>query len=169
MINRNDPVRDECNDSEVRNAGTECPSPSLAANPLDSAVGKRMNKTMYPFSRPRRFFATIASTVLCVGLHAHAIAGDMVVWYKQPAQRWTDASPLGNGLTAAMVFGGTKTERIALNNSSFWSGRPHDYDDPNTGKYFNRVKALMREQKFQEAEKMVDDHFYGSPTAQQAY
>ena len=124
---------------------------------------------MCPLSLSRRFFAAIASAALCLGLQIHAVAGEMVVWYRQPAQRWTDASPLGNGLTAAMVFGGTKTERIALNNSSFWSGRPHGYDDPNAGKYFAQIKALMAEQKFQEAEKMVDDHFYGSPNAQQAY
>jgi alpha-L-fucosidase 2 len=93
----------------------------------------------------------------------------MVVWYKQPAQRWMEASPLGNGLTAAMVFGGTKTERIALNNSSFWSGKPHDYDDPNAGKYFEQIKALMAEQKFQEAEIIADDHFWGIPKGQQAY
>ena len=68
-----------------------------------------------------------------------------------------------------MVFGGTKSERIALNNSSFWSGRPHDYDDPNAGRFFDPIKALMAEQKFQEAEKTVDDHFYGNPKAQQAY
>src|SRR6266542_3999742 len=90
-----------------------------------------VNRTMHALSSSRSLFAAITSAALCVGLHAHAVAGD--VWYKQPAQGWTDAAPLGNGLTAAMVFGGTKTERIALNNSSFWSGRPHDYNDPNAG------------------------------------
>src|SRR2546422_8956027 len=128
-----------------------------------------MNRTMYRLLLHRRFFAAIAGVAVCVALRAHAIAGDMVVWYRQPAKRWMDASPLGNGLTAAMVFGGTKTERIALNNSSFWSGRPQDYDDLNAGKYFDQIKALMAEQKFQEAEKMVDDHFWGIPKAQQAY
>ncbi len=125
----------------------------------------------HTFITARRFFAAIASAALCVGLRASATAGarDMVVWYKQPAQRWMEASPLGNGLTAAMVFGGTKTERIALNNSSFWSGKPHDYDDPNAGQYFAQIKALMAEQKFQEAEQVADDHFWGIPKAQQAY
>src|ERR1017187_4807343 len=125
----------------------------------------------HTFITARRFFAAIAAAALCVGFRTGATAGarDMVVWYKQPAQRWMEASPLGNGLTAAMVFGGTKTERIALNNSSFWSGKPHDYDDPNAGKYFDQIKALMAEQKFQEAEKMVDDHFWGIPSGQQAY
>jgi alpha-L-fucosidase 2 len=118
-----------------------------------------------------RIFFTVIMAVGSLGLHAIAAteARDMVVWYQQPAQHWTEASPLGNGLTAAMVFGGTKTERIALNNSSFWSGKPHDYDDPNAGKYFEKIKALMAEQKFQEAEKMADDHFWGIPKGQQAY
>jgi alpha-L-fucosidase 2 len=125
----------------------------------------------HTFITARRFFAAIASAALCVGLPTGATAGarDMVVWYQQPAQRWMEASPLGNGLTAAMVFGGTKTERIALNNSSFWSGKPHDYDDPNAGKYFAQIKALMAEQKFQEAEQVADDHFWGIPKGQQAY
>src|SRR6266850_5910204 len=124
---------------------------------------------MDPLLLRPRLFAAIVSAGLCAGLQADAVAGDMVVWHKQPAQHWTNASPLGNGLTAAMVFGGTKTERIALNNSSFWSGKPHDYDDPDSGKYFDQIKALMAEQKFPEAEKMADDHFWGIPKGQQAY
>jgi alpha-L-fucosidase 2 len=123
---------------------------------------------------PRRFLPALAVAYFlgCPMLRAAETAvgaRDMVVWYKQPAQKWTDASPLGNGLTAGMVFGGTKTERIALNNSSFWSGKPHDYDDPDAGKYFDQIKALMAEQKFQEAEKMADNHFWGIPKGQQAY
>jgi Glycosyl hydrolase family 65, N-terminal domain len=39
--------------------------------------------------------------------------GEMTLWYRQPAVKWLEAMPLGNGLTAAMVFGGTKMERIA--------------------------------------------------------
>jgi alpha-L-fucosidase 2 len=94
---------------------------------------------------------------------------DMVVWYRQPAQAWLDAMPLGNGLMGAMVFGGVQKERIALNESSFWSGRPHDYDDPNAGKYFPQIRELVFAGKFQEAEKMADDHFWGIPRNQQAY
>jgi alpha-L-fucosidase 2 len=71
--------------------------------------------------------------------------------------------PMGNGLIGAMVFGGTSQERIALNESSFWSGRPHDYDDPNAFKYFPQIRDLVFGGKFQEAEKMVNEHFYGVP------
>ena len=48
-------------------------------------------------------------------------AQDMVVWYRQPANQWLQGMPLGNGRIGAMVFGGVPQERIALNESSFWS------------------------------------------------
>ncbi len=53
---------------------------------------------------------------------------DMVPWYKQPGVRWLEGMPRGKGMIGAMVFGGVPVERIALNEGTFWSGRPHDYD-----------------------------------------
>jgi alpha-L-fucosidase 2 len=94
---------------------------------------------------------------------------DMVLWYRQPAQRWLEAMPMGNGLLGVMVYGGIQKERIALNESSFWSGRPHDYDSPDAFKYLPQIRDLVFAGKFEEAEKMADEHFYGVPAAQQAY
>jgi alpha-L-fucosidase 2 len=94
---------------------------------------------------------------------------DMVLWYRQPGVKWLEGMPMGNGLTGAMVFGGTQSERIALNNSSFWSGKPHDYNDPEAGKFFPQIRDLVFAGKFQEAEKMADDHFWGLPKPQAAY
>ena len=94
---------------------------------------------------------------------------EMTVWYRQPASAWLQAMPLGNGMIGAMVFGGVPQERIALNESTFWSGRPHDYDDPEAFKYFGQVRDLVFAGKFQEAEKLTNDHFWGIPKAQEAY
>jgi len=94
---------------------------------------------------------------------------DLVLWYRQPAQKWLEAVPIGNGYMGAMVFGGVARERIALNESSFWSGRPHDYNDTNAIHFFPQIRDLVFAGKFQEAEKMADEHFYGIPKAQQAY
>ncbi len=88
---------------------------------------------------------------------------DMVLWYRQPAARWNEAMPLGNGLIGAMVFGDARHERIALNESSFWSGRPHDYNDPAAIKYFPQIRDLVFAGKFQEAEQMANAHFWGVP------
>ena len=67
-----------------------------------------------------------------------------------------------------MVFGGVPQERIALNESSFWSGRPHNYDDTNAFQYFPKIRDLVFADKFQEAEKMANEHFWGTPKAQEA-
>jgi alpha-L-fucosidase 2 len=92
-----------------------------------------------------------------------------VLWYRQPATNWLQAVPLGNGMIGAMVFGGIPQERIALNESSFWSGRPHDYDDTNAFQHFPKIRDLVFADKFQEAEKMANEHFWGIPKAQEAY
>ena len=76
---------------------------------------------------------------------------------------------MGNGHIGAMVFGGVQRERIELNEGTFWSGRPHDYDNPEALKYFPQIRDLVFAGKFQKAEKMADQHFYGVPAAQQAF
>ena len=96
-------------------------------------------------------------------------AKDMVLWYTKPGDKWLDGSFIGNGYMGGNVFGRVQNERIALNESSFWSGVPHDYDNPEGLKYYPKIKALVFAGKFQEAEKMADDHFWGIPKAQQFY
>jgi len=95
---------------------------------------------------------------------------DMVLWYNKPADKaWLDGLLIGNGYMGGNVFGKVHNERIALNESTFWSGRPHNYDDPDAYKYFGKIKDLVFADKFSEAEKMVNEHFYGIPAAQQTY
>jgi len=107
--------------------------------------------------------------LIASGICSAQTSQDMVLWYRQPANQWSQALPIGNGMIGAMVFGGVQQERIALNESSFWSGRPHNYDDPNAGKYFGQIRDLVFAEKFQEAEEMADDHFWGIPNSQEAY
>ena len=94
---------------------------------------------------------------------------DMILWYRRPATRWNEGMLMGNGLMGINVFGGTKQERIALNESSFWSGSPHDYNNPDAIKYFSKIRELIDAQKFREAEKMVTAHFWGIPASQQCF
>jgi alpha-L-fucosidase 2 len=107
------------------------------------------------------------STVL--GGAAEPSQREMVLWHRQPATAWPQAMPLGNGMIGAMVFGGVPEERIALNESSFWSGRPHSYDKPEAGKYFPQIRDLVFADKFQEAEKLANENFWGLPKSQEAY
>ena len=95
---------------------------------------------------------------------------EMILWYNKPAgDVWLDGLLIGNGYMGGNVFGRVHHERIALNESSFWSGRPHDYNDPDAFNYFDKIKKLVFADKFKEAEEMVNNHFYGMPVTQQAY
>ena len=51
-------------------------------------------------------------------------SGRQRLWYDRPAATWLEALPLGNGRIGAMCFGGTATDRIALNDETLWSGGP---------------------------------------------
>ena len=51
--------------------------------------------------------------------------GRWKLWYKQPAERWSEALPLGNSRLGAMVYGGIEREEIQLNEETFWAGGPH--------------------------------------------
>jgi alpha-L-fucosidase 2 len=55
---------------------------------------------------------------------------DLKLFYRQPANAWTQALPLGNGRLGAMVFGQVHRERLQLNESTLWSGGPKDCNNP---------------------------------------
>nr|MCR4959337.1 glycoside hydrolase family 95 protein [Prevotella sp.] len=54
------------------------------------------------------------------------MAQQHTLWYGQPARHWLEALPIGNSHLGAMVYGGTDTEEIQLNEETFWSGSPHN-------------------------------------------
>ena len=47
-------------------------------------------------------------------------AGDLKLWYKQPAGTWVEALPVGNSRMGAMVYGGTAREELQLNDETMW-------------------------------------------------
>ncbi|NLE67488.1 MAG: hypothetical protein GX608_08720, partial [Lentisphaerae bacterium] len=42
------------------------------------------------------------------------------LWYGKPAAEWIEGLPIGNGRVAAMIMGGVKRERLALNHEWLW-------------------------------------------------
>jgi alpha-L-fucosidase 2 len=68
---------------------------------------------------------------------------DLKLWYREPADRWTDALPLGNGRLGAMIFGGVASERIALNEDTLWSGAPRDWNNPAAKDHLSVVRDLV--------------------------
>ena len=70
-------------------------------------------------------------------------AGRYVLRYDRPAANWYEALPLGNGRMGAMVFGGTTTEHLQLNESTIWSGGPYDPARATAREAIQRVRELV--------------------------
>lgn len=52
---------------------------------------------------------------------AKAPDAPLSLWYRAPAEKWTEALPLGNGRLGAMVFGGVNREHLQLNEDTLWA------------------------------------------------
>ncbi|MGD2175525.1 MAG: glycoside hydrolase family 95 protein, partial [Candidatus Brocadiaceae bacterium] len=87
--------------------------------------------------------------------------GDLTLWYRQPAEKWTEALAIGNGRLGAMVFGRIDTERIQLNEDSLWTGEPIDRDKPDAAKHLAEARRLLFAGKYVEGQKYVQDNIMG--------
>ena len=96
-------------------------------------------------------------------------SGRYVSWYRQPANAWTDALPIGNGRIGAMVFGGVVEERIQFNEDTVWTGKPHEYQHEGAVKFLPQIRQLLFDGKQKEAEKLASDEFMSIPLGQKAY
>jgi alpha-L-fucosidase 2 len=85
------------------------------------------------------------------------------LWYNKPASHWLEALPIGNSHLGAMVYGGTETEEIQLNEETFWSGSPHNNDSHESLAALSEVRRLIFEGKENEASKLIDRHFVKGP------
>ena len=92
-----------------------------------------------------------------------AMAQQHKLWYAQPATHWLEALPVGNSHLGAMIYGGTDTEEIQLNEETFWSGSPHNNNSTESLEYLPEVRRLIFEGKEGEATKLLDQHFMKGP------
>ncbi len=87
-----------------------------------------------------------------------SVAQEHKLWYDKPAQVWTEALPLGNGRLGAMVFGNPATEQIQLNEETLWAGRPNNNANPDALEWIPKIRQLVFEGKYKEAQDMATAH-----------
>ena len=91
------------------------------------------------------------------------------LWYQQPAKKWEEALPLGNGRLGAMVFGGAAKERYQLNEESLWAGCPVEAWPPDFPKHLAEVRRLLFAGKNAEAQAYGEAHMTARPTSFRSY
>lgn len=81
------------------------------------------------------------------------------LWYRAPAAHFTEALPLGNGRLGALVFGGTRSERLILNEQSLWSGSPQEANRPDAARSLPEIRRLLLEGRNREAQELLTRAF----------
>jgi alpha-L-fucosidase 2 len=109
-----------------------------------------------------------AALMVLMGCAAVA-ADDLTLWYRQPAQAWTDALPVGNGRLGAMVFGGIGRERLQLNEDTLWAGGPYDAVNPNALAALPEVRRLVFAGQYDAAAHLISAKMMGKPLKQMPY
>ena len=74
----------------------------------------------------------------------HNPAEQLSLCYRQPASKWVEALPLGNGRLGAMVFGGVSHEHLQLNEDTLWSGGPIDLLTGNNPEALQALPEMRR-------------------------
>jgi alpha-L-fucosidase 2 len=115
----------------------------------------------------KNVFAFVMITL--VAFAAEADSTTLRLWYQQPAKRWEEALPVGNGQMAAMVFGGVPECRVQFNEHTVWTGEPHCYIHSNAVDVLPELRRLTFEGKQKEAADLANKSFMSIPLRQMKY
>lgn len=88
------------------------------------------------------------------------------LWYAQPAKVWMESLPIGNGRLGAMTYGGIEEEKLALNESTMWSGQYNENQNKPFGREkMNQLRKLFFERKLSEGNRIAGDNLHGNQTS----
>ncbi|TFG94280.1 MAG: glycoside hydrolase family 95 protein, partial [Calditrichales bacterium] len=94
---------------------------------------------------------------------------ELKLWYKQPASKWVEALPVGNGRLGAMVFGKVDSERIQLNEESLWAGTRINNNNPQAAGHLKEIQKLLLAGKNTQAVILAKKYLLGTPPRIRSY
>ena len=104
----------------------------------------------------------IQLTMLCLMATAAVIA--QTLHYDKPATYFEEALVIGNGTMGGIVYGGTQTDCISLNDITLWTGEPCNMNiySPEAHKTIPAIREALRQGDYQKADQLqrkVQGHF----------
>ena len=103
-------------------------------------------------------------TVICLWLILPTTTGAQTLHYNQPATFFEEALVIGNGTMGGIVYGGTRTDRISLNDITLWTGEPCNMQvySPDAHKSIPAIREALSKGDYREADRLqrnVQGHF----------
>ena len=94
--------------------------------------------------------------VLTAGLTALADGQlPMRLWYERPAEYFEESLPIGNGKLGALVYGGTDTCLVQLNDITLWTGKPVDRNlDRQAHEWIPRIREALFNEDYRLADSL---------------
>ena len=104
----------------------------------------------------------IQLTMLCLMATAAVMA--QTLHYDKPATYFEEALVIGNGTMGGIVYGGTQTDCISLNDITLWTGEPCNMNiySPEAHKTIPAIREALRQGDYQKADQLqreVQGHF----------
>jgi alpha-L-fucosidase 2 len=115
------------------------------------------------------FAALLLAPFISSSQHRAPAHNSHTLWYRQPAENWNEALPIGNGRLGAMVFGGVAEANIQLNEETVWSGGPNNNIKPAMREAIPGIRQLLFEKKYDEAQVAANKSMQEKPNNGMAY
>lgn len=94
----------------------------------------------------------IINILFCNSLSSQS---DHILWFDEPAQFFEESLVLGNGKMGASVFGGVTSDKIFLNDATFWSGEPvNAMMNPEAYKNIPEIREALKKENFKLANEL---------------
>lgn len=98
-------------------------------------------------------------SLMAFSLRSSALGVQNRLFFTAPARSFTESCPVGNGYQGAMLFGGVARERVVLNDKELWTGRKHDWDNPEALKALPEIRRLLLAGRNAEAQSLLERSF----------
>ncbi|WRQ87312.1 glycoside hydrolase family 95 protein [Actomonas aquatica] len=116
----------------------------------------------------KTLFALLGVLSLCTAVLADT-ADRLKLWYDEPASKWVEALPIGNGRLGGMVFGGVEMERIQLNEDTLWGGGPFQPTREGALEALPEIRRLIAAGDYAAAQAMAQARFMADPMTEMPY
>ncbi|MFT3946369.1 MAG: glycoside hydrolase family 95 protein [Agriterribacter sp.] len=113
----------------------------------------------------RRFFFLMLTAIPSLSIAQK----NLELWYTAPAQKWTDAMPVGNGRIGGMVFGRCDHERIQLNEESIWAGSKINNNNKQSAMHLPEIQKALFDGDYKKALELSSAYMVGIPPRVRSY
>jgi alpha-L-fucosidase 2 len=104
--------------------------------------------------RTKHLFLFMAIILKLMSVKANAT--DLKLWYDRPASVWNQALPIGNGRLGAMYFGDPSSDKLQLNEGTFWSGSPSRNDNNSAKGVLQTLRNLIFNGQYSNVENLIN-------------